>query len=690
MMKKVFSTVVLLMAVASIVSAQTYVDLKSMFGADAFLETGGTGSGNALDEDGRRIDAGTLPADYKDGSPATTQDGQSKFQFGTLKQASLDSVVANGQTIDVPDGAYGSVDFAMLAASGSYGNPFGQLEFRYADGSKETQRLGPVPSWFSSPTAYDHTLYRYTDDSQVKNIISFATNFGADESMYIMQEKGNGNSGGNRFVDGTGFVLYILDKLEGITNATLGVTVGNNFVISIATDYYDPNESTTEGYTVLANSMELYDGFEHRALGNLKQYLFDVSPYLAEKTGVLYVLLTDATTSNGWGPYIQNISLFTGSTQTFEETLQPAVDTSKATVYASFLTNGGDAEKPYLFDNSGSGPSNRGHRFADGGGSITYRFDLPNDAQNAKLTMDMANNFIVGLSGPSDVVRYDAMTVGSAEEKNYLIDDGGSIPGGDYRFADGTAYMIYQFDLPDDVSSAFAKIHIGNEFIIEAAVGTDGEFTIVKDWVAESGEQTHDNSNLDFYIVDISKFLTNNTKKIVRFRFSDGVPTDGWGPYLKSIAIVNKQESGESEFQEVLNSQTMYGADIHNEYNKKYYTIDLSTVLQNNPNKEFYVKLTDGSTGDGWGPGIFWMAVYSGEIDIQSDQLVFDGLKTTAGDPANYGVNLLHRRYALNSGKTLKEIALPSQPADDSDQVYLFAATLNSASTPVSDWMLIE
>lgn len=688
-MKQVLASGFLLFMAVLIGSAQTYVDLNTLYNADVMLEPGGAGQGDPLDNNGRRLDAASLPIGYRDGAVTVTQDRRAEFRFANFLTSSLDAVILNGQILNVPDAKYGSLDLAMLSASGSFTNPFPQIEFRYADGSKDTRRLGPVAGWFASPIAFDNTFFRYTDNSQVKDIASFSTNFGNDEMMYLLQDKGNGNSGGNRFIDGTGYALYLIENLKDVKNATLGVTVGNNFVISIATEYWDPDASTTEGYTVLANSMTLYDGFEHRALGNLKQYTFDVSPYLAENTGELWILFTDATPSNGWGPYLQNISLFTGEAVTFEETLQTPVDASKATVYAQFQTDGNAEEKKYLYDNSGSGPSNRGHRFADGNGSITYRFDLPDTVTDAKLTVDMANNFVVSLSGPTGVVRYQSMTVGSADEKSFLIDEGNSIPGSDYRFADGNSYMIYQFDLPDDVSTAFAKIHIGNQFVIEAAAGTSGEFQVEKNWVAETGQETRDNSNLNYYSINISKYLTNNPQKIVRFRFSDGLPTDGWGPYLKSIVITNKEGEGQSVFEPVLNAQEMFGEDIRNEYNKRFYTIDLAPTLANNPTREVFVKFTDGSTGDGWGPGIFWMAVYSGELDLQSDRLVIDGLKTTAGDPNNYGAGLLHRRYALNAGKTLTEIAFPSLDTSG-NKVYLLAATLNADGTPVGDWMLHE
>lgn len=659
--------------------AQTYVGLNQLFDTDAVLEPRGVGIGNALDEEGRRLDAATLPAGYADGAAVTTPDGRATFRFGTLMQNALDAVRADGQVIDVADGAYESLDLAMLCAPGALAYPFGEIELRYTDGSADNLRLGPVPGWFNSPTAFDHTLYRYTDSSQVQTIVSFRTDFSDTEANYIVQERGNGNSGGNRFVDGTGYVLYRIGDLAGLSQATLGVTVGNNFVISIATEYSDPDYSTTEGYTEVANSMVIYDGFEHRALGNLKQYDIDLAPFLGQGTGEIYILFTDATTANGWGPYLQQILLYVGTSRTFEEALEPSVDTSQATVHAMFRT-ATDAETPFLYDNSGSGPSNRGHRFADASQSITYRFDLPDDVTDAKLTVDMANNFVVSLSGPSELVRYFSVAAATADEMNFLVDEGGSIAGGDFRFADGNAYMIYQFDLPDDVTVAFAKIHVGNQFVIEAAAGTSGEFTLERDWVAETGLETTDISNLDYYYIDLAPYLADNPDKIVRLRLSDGLTYNGWGPYLKSIVIQNRQDAGESVFTPVLDSQTLYGDDIHNEYNKKYYVIDLASVLQNNPTREFFVRFTDGSTSDGWGPGIFWMAVHTGELNIQTDQLVFSGLKTTLGDPMNYGAALLHRRYAVNAGKTLATIALPAQPTIEDNQVYLLAATVNAAS----------
>ncbi len=673
-----FTTAGLLLCFALGGHAQTYVDLGPLFNTDTVLEVGGAGLGDALDTNGRRIDAGTLPAAYADGTVVTTQDGRAKFKFGALKQASQDALRVDGQVLNVADGHYESFDLAMLTAPEALAYPFGEVEFLYTDGSKDKQRLGPVPGWFNSPMAFDHTLYRFTDSSQVQTLATFRTDFGDTEATYLVQEQGNGNSGGNRFVDGTGYVLYHIGELGSLTQGKLGVTVGNNFVISLATEFNDPAVSTTDGYTEVANSMTLYDGFEHRALGNLKQYDIDLAPFLAKGTGELYILLTDATPANGWGPFVQQILLFSGTPKNFESVLEPSVNTNKATVYGMFRT-ATDAEKPYLYDNSGSGPSNRGHRFADGTGSITYRFNLPDDVTAAKLTMDMANNFVVSLSGASELTRYFTVAAATAEEKAFLVDEGGSITGGDFRFADGTSYMIYQFDLPDDATAAWAKVNIGNQFVIGVASGTDGEFVVEKDWVAETGDEVRDNSNLNFYYVDLARYLTNNPSKIVQLRFSDGQPADGWGPYLKSITIQDRKETGQAVFTPVLEAQSLFSDDVHTEYNKAYYTVDLASVLANNPKKEFFVMFKDGSSADGWGPGIFWMAVYTGELAIQTDELVFKNLKTTAGDPTNYGAGLMHRRYPVDPAKTLAAIALPPATMTEANQVHLLAATLNEA-----------
>jgi len=91
--------------------------------------------------------------------------------------------------------------------------------------------------------------------------------------------------------------------------------------------------------------------------------------------------------------------------------------------------------------------------------------------------------------------------------------------------------MIYQFDLPDDAATAVAQISVGNQFVIEIASGTDGEFVKERDYVAEPETR--------FATIAICRCTRSrlplpdqcNPQKIVRIRLSDGLPSDGWGPY---------------------------------------------------------------------------------------------------------------------------------------------------------------
>ncbi|MDP8243358.1 MAG: hypothetical protein P9L94_04695 [Candidatus Hinthialibacter antarcticus] len=668
------------------VSQPQYLDLSQSLDAEVVTSVLGSSLTPFLDEEDGSLYEGSLPGSYLDGQATTTMDGRTSFMFAPLLTEALDAMTVNGQVLDVEDGLFSSIDLAYLSAPGSYGNPFSMINFIYADGTTETQRFAPVAGWQTSPSAYDNVFLSYTDDSAVEVIEQFDT-LSDDEVLFMLQDRGSNSDGSARFIDGTGFALYVFDVAADLQSAKLGVTVGNNFEISIATSYMDPEASTTEGYTIIANSMDIYDGFEHRALGNLKFYEFDLTQFLAEGTQEIFVLFTDATPADGWGPYVRNLQIFTGDVQEFEETFMVEVaPVGDSEIYAQFQTDGNETEAEYLYDNSASGPSSRGHRFADGNGFLTYHFDFADDVNEAKVTVDMANNFIVGLSGPTDQIRYEQVTPGSPQENDFLFENSANLSG-NHRFADGGASMTYRFDLANDLTAAYALVNVGNQFIVEIA-GADENFDIAQDWVGDTGEEPRDNSNLAVYSYNLASYLSGNAENVIYLRFSDGQPADGWGADLYGISIVNQENSGDAEFETVLDAMEMFGEDIHNEYNKAYYTIDLTSALANNPGKEVFVRFTDASSGDGWGPGIFWMAAYSGEIDIQSDSNVFDGLKSTAGVPANINAGLNYRRFALNASKALSEIQLPAITPNEDATVYVLGATLNSAGSDVSHWSM--
>lgn len=667
------------------VSQPQYLDLSGDLNAEVVTSVAGSSLSPFLDEEDGSLYEGSLPGSYIDGQATTTMDGRTSFMFAPLLTEALDAMSIDGQALDVEDGQFGSIDLALLSAPGSMGDPFRTINFVYSDGTTDSQRLGPVAGWQTSPSAFDNIFLSYTDDTAVEIIDGFDT-LTDEELDYLLQDRGTNSNGSGRFIDGTGFALYVFDVAADLQDAKLGITMGNNFEVSIATSYNDPETSLTDGYTVIANSMDLF-GVDHHGLGNLGFYEFDISEFLAEGTQEIYVLITDASPNDGWGPDVRNVQIFRGVVQQFEDTLGvEATPVGDSVIYAQFQTDSNDIEAEYLYDNSASGPSNRGHRFADGSGSLTYQFDFPDDVDNAKLTVDMANNFIVGLSGPTDQIRYAQMTPGASNENDYLFDNSANLSG-NHRFADGSATMTYRFDLDDSLATAYALVNVGNQFIVEIA-GADQNYDIVQDWVGDTGEEPRDNSNRATYSYNLSSYLSGNAENVVYIRLSDGQPADGWGADLYGISIVNQEDSGEVAYDEVLNSMEMFGEDIHNEYNKAYYTIDLTPKLADNPDKQVFVRFTDASTGDGWGPGIFWMAAYTGDIQFETDRNVFDGLKSTAGTPLNINAGLNYRRYALDASKTLTEIQLPTQSLADENVVYLLGATLNPSDSDVSNWSM--
>jgi len=683
-MKQIVLVLSSLMASGSLFAASPHIDLGTLFDTDVFLESGGVGVGTGLDANGNRVDSTTLPANYVDGVPIATQDGRTSFKFGNLQGAStLDGATINGQTINVASGNYSSLDLALLAAPNTFGWPFGSIVFNYADGSHDTNLFKPVAGWLNSPTLYDHSIFSDVDNSAVTTIASFPTDWSDTEAAFIYVDSGTGNAGPWRFVDGNLYVVYRIPIPTSTTQGTLGITVGNDFVISVATSFTPDNdpanfEFRTNGWTTLANSSTIYGHSEHNQ-ANLKEYTFDASALLAEGTGELYILLTDATPNDGWGPYIQQIRLYTGTPVYFSQRLDPVVNTSGATVYAMFDV-GTTNETPYLYDNNGSGPSNRGHRYADGGGTITYKFAFPTNTTDAKLTMDLANNFLVSMHGSTDpvvtdpVVTYASFTPTTDSETNFLFDTDSSNAAPGHRFMDGNSYVIYQFTLPVEATNAIAHMKLGNGYLVQMRAGDAG------DWTMELSNYLH---TAEAYVdVDVSKYLSQSTSNTFQVWIGDTTPEDGWGGNLFAMSVINHKE--ELGFQPVLNCQEIFGFDDHNEYTKGYYTIDLSSVLTNNPTKEVFVQIGDASTSDGWGGGIFWMAAYSGNIDIRSDRRVFDGLKNTpSGEPTlNYGgLDFLDRQYTLNPSKTLSSIVLPAQPAGastTSSMVYLLAASLSA------------
>ncbi len=116
--------------------------------------------------------------------------------------------------------------------------------------------------------------------------------------------------------------------------------------------------------------------------------------------------------------------------------------------------------------------------------------------------------------------KYDCNSTG--QDNEYLHENRGNVL--DYcRFADGTGYIIYKFDIHDKYEPRVTYT-IGNDYRIEISPD-DETWQLVYDWTEEN-ENCHDRSNQAAYTINPYDFEVYDTCYI---RLSDASTGDGWG-----------------------------------------------------------------------------------------------------------------------------------------------------------------
>ena len=98
-----------------------------------------------------------------------------------------------------------------------------------------------------------------------------------------------------------------------------------------------------------------------------------------------------------------------------------------------------------------------------------------------------------------------------------------------FRFADGTASVVYRFDVPASATALAATVEMWNQFKVSAST-SDGDWQVV----AQEDDPVRDASNRDDYTIDLSRFAGAAT---VYLKFEDALPADGWGPAIRSIDL---------------------------------------------------------------------------------------------------------------------------------------------------------
>ncbi len=658
-----------------------HVDLSGQFDRDAFV-TGEEGSGDPLDEDAGWIDANSLPDGFTAGEPYSADGEIPSYLFADLSNGGADSVSVNNQSLSVPVGNYAQINLALLAPS-AFIDLSKNLQLNYADGSTEEVRFGPFGGMFDSPIRHFDQMVEFIDDSEVETYFDITPQ--QNDQDYLVEITGSANQERPdfRFVDASAELIYEFDLPDDVENATMNIDMQNNFVVELTADF---------GFTwnQVLNAQEMFGEDIHDG-SNRDVYSVDLAPTLAElPENILWVRFTDGSPDDGWGPSIYGIDIFSGQAQEFQAEPMAALDTSNGEVHADVRTDGGENEQQYIHQLRGTQISNVGHRFADGTSQVTYRFDLPNDLSQAAAWINMEANFQVSLTNNFPLETLVQFQPGSERDQDYIVENTAQ-DAGSYRFVDAESRLMYQFDLSDDVVNAELNIDMENNFVVSVGP-SESELTEEFNSQEMFGEDFHDASNRDVYTLDLTPYLDGNSSNELYVLFQDGSPSDGWGPAVRNLSITTGEEP---EFTSVLTAteataDSTFGYNQTNTLNKKYYNVDFTSYLENNDENEVYMRFQDPTTDDGWGPGIFRIVTYSGEVVPQTNSLVMNGLQPTGTVPENvypWGLNLFETAYPLDASKQLEFVTLPA--VSEEQEVLLFAATLvEDGGTSVQSWSL--
>ncbi|MDI4648011.1 S-layer homology domain-containing protein [Cohnella hashimotonis] len=260
-----------------------------------------------------------------------------------------------------------------------------------------------------------------------------------------------------RYTDHDQELVYKFDVRQ-YPQASLMLEIANNYVISVSGD----DAAWTELFRAdLDDNGEPVVGGANkgvRRIGNLAQY--------ANADGEVYVKMTNADPSRGYGPVMYSFTL------SYEERIAPFIvrandtlniqpgetkalelavtnrDTAAHQVAMSILPTVKDtlsfvpesaAEGDYLVENAGSAISG-GARYADGTNYFVYKIPVPQDLGNPVLKLALSNRFEVSLSSDGtnwNVVDYepDSAVEGSTNNRER------SYPVGGYQGDVGSVYV---------------------------------------------------------------------------------------------------------------------------------------------------------------------------------------------------------------------------------------------------------
>ena len=238
------------------------------------------------------------------------------------------------------------------------------------------------------------------------------TVFSDEEYDYYYFDMGSSNSGGSRFHDGWNYIIYEFPIAEGDTHAQLSWHIRNQYRVSVTNTDPDDPDAFEIIHEAQPTEEELADGRPYWGdYGSDFITVHDLSKWCENNpTGKIWVMMSDADESNGWGGYIYNdtpVTFWSGTTEA------PEVEQPKT------------------------------------------REDYANETL-AKYTFAEGTQYFI---------------CGHSSENKHLYKEGGSIDGSFNRYHDGTTYTIYAFDVKAADTQAILHGAFNNQYDIRATMG---------------------------------------------------------------------------------------------------------------------------------------------------------------------------------------------------------------------------
>ena len=146
------------------------------------------------------------------------------------------------------------------------------------------------------------------------------TVFSDEEYDYYYFDMGSSNSGGARFHDGWNYIIYEFPIAEGDTHAQLSWHIRNQYRVSVTNTDPDDPDAFEIIHEAVPTEAELAEGKANWGdYGSDFITVHDLSKWCENNTtGKIWVMMSDADESNGWGGYIYNdtpVTFWSGSTE---------------------------------------------------------------------------------------------------------------------------------------------------------------------------------------------------------------------------------------------------------------------------------------------------------------------------------------------------------------------------------------